>query len=723
MGTTLRQNGARQRADYLPVGQSAFVVPARSLNAFARDYAQGLITGFDQDLGDIRPRDPRGFGFKGGLPRAARSISASQLEQLLRENGLFGRIVDTIAEDTWGEGWTPRVEGDEKWAKEAEELVDTLDLRRFIEMADKPHIAAGLSLLYFNLDDATGDPAKEPTGGVDVAKIQVVPRSSISGANLDEDKESPRWGEVDTWKVRLRQGAAQDVHWSRVIPLRETPRLGHAWDGVGLGHRVVEPVMMAGNIAWAVGETYLQRAAPLLIVKIREGFKPTPTQIDDIAKDVGDLQNFNIQKLIAKNFDVVPLGESVRLPDPKPFYEIALTEAGIASGIPQHRLRGSAPGELSSSQEDSRRHNARISRREENWAASLLRELYARFSLWGLLREANRRVRIEWKPLGEPTAKEVMEIEQGRSMALQFYELSRRDPPAKLVDYEPASFPSTSETPPEPVRVKRPEGDEGPEGEAPAMEHAHGQADPVPKVEAPELRLVTLQFQTRLQQTFLKQLADLRSRVARARKKTQEQPAEERFQRRDQLDPSDPAVRILLNVEIQDAEIIRAIEQALLDAAQSGGQRTFAELGQEPIRGFLDESTIRVFKTVARTVGAKVATRITDEIRADLSAGLMRGETLDQLTDRVLGTFDRVVRYEAERIARTESMNAYTRGSLEGMRAAGIKQFRVLVFEGACKICAPLSGQVFDVDDAAHTPTFHANCNCVPVPVVPGVAA
>ncbi len=105
-----------------------------------------------------------------------------------------------------------------------------------------------------------------------------------------------------------------------------------------------------------------------------------------------------------------------------------------------------------------------------------------------------------------------------------------------------------------------------------------------------------------------------------------------------------------------------------------------------------------------------------------LGEGFGKGESIQQIAQRVQSVFDECSRVRALRIARTEIITASSQGALAGYEEAGLKQveFYTALDERTCEICMSLHGEIFNVEDALNliTGTTHPNCRCLLLPVL-----
>lgn len=691
----------------------------------------------DSSLGETPARDPRRFGHRGAYPRVGKP-SQRLLARLYEEVGVFSAVVDQWAEDTWSEGWTLDTK-DERWAKEAARLDDEVCIGEAFTDADRWHIVHGASLIYFNLEDATGDRTQEPRGVQRVLRTQTVTRPSIGQPVVDDDEDSDRNGEVALWRVRLRGHGMDLVHHGRVLHVRERPRENDPVNGIARARRILDDVLGYENLKWATYESYWQRAAPYLVAQVNPNARMNPTKAAKIKDEIDKLQSGIIQKVLADSFELKALNGASGLVNPKSYWDVAADSISVSARIPKHIVFGSASGQLASSTEDTSRYYGRVSRRQ-GWATKLLLQWYELAAEWGLLPPVPDDLVIRFQSLDEPTFKEVLEVELLRAQALEKYRLTEYAPPQQVVDYEPGTAPPGPEPPrPEPAPgtpfTELPPEDDDPEGaEAPGavllVEDRDGTYRPwrvweytahdaPQKVEVPELKPVRVKYQARIAQALHAMLAPYLEAFQddpRIDDLPEETVAAEAGAG-DRMDPDDDLIRLLLALQADPEALADVLFLLMRDAAQVGGLQAFRRLGIRRVFEFVDDTDIRLFRTLAQATSEAKAAQLTEVIRRGISEGLVNGESLHQLRGRVLDTFDSLAGHQAEMIARSEAMRGYNVGAREGMRQAGLQSFEFQAFDAACEICAPLDGKTFALDQSDKWPPLHPNCRCEGVPV------
>jgi len=184
------------------------------------------------------------------------------------------------------------------------------------------------------------------------------------------------------------------------------------------------------------------------------------------------------------------------------------------------------------------------------------------------------------------------------------------------------------------------------------------------------------------------------------------------------------------------------MDQIALYSGMFGGAENPLPIKQAAILAEGKKMMIPRFAKSVSTYGGQVF----DDIKTQLAIGVVRQETIHQLTNRLMristfkppisragddpsvyadeiakGLFMRY-RYKAERIVRTEVINAYNETAAIGITEANQhdpairKRWDATNDMRVCRICASLHGEVVKVDHAFSTgvmaPPQHPNCRC-----------
>jgi hypothetical protein len=178
----------------------------------------------------------------------------------------------------------------------------------------------------------------------------------------------------------------------------------------------------------------------------------------------------------------------------------------------------------------------------------------------------------------------------------------------------------------------------------------------------------------------------------------------------------------------------------LADRLQPVIQHTITTAGTRALRAVGSDRVFNTFDVrVASAMelhreGAVVTVNETalKKLRSSLAEGMAADEGSRDLRKRLLSDFEELEKYNAERIARTESTWGWNRGAVEGY-------IQSRVDERSCEFCEALDGEIVGVDadyfgkgdkfevngnaisldyeDVGHPP-LHANCRCAIVPVI-----
>ncbi len=112
-----------------------------------------------------------------------------------------------------------------------------------------------------------------------------------------------------------------------------------------------------------------------------------------------------------------------------------------------------------------------------------------------------------------------------------------------------------------------------------------------------------------------------------------------------------------------------------------------------------------------------------EDIALEVQQGVEQGQSVDGIASTLENFFDDQSDYRAERLARTETIDAYAQGNLEAYRQSGVVTGKEwLPDESACPICQENQDDgVISLDDSFSSgddaPPAHPNCECGLQPV------
>lgn len=279
------------------------------------------------------------------------------LYSLYDRDGMAARVVDCVSDETWRKapvltdgGFAsdkPEDLNADPFLRDFDELAKKLDLFGFFSDVDAVCGYSRYAIMFLGLPGEFSQPAKRGP----LSYVSVFDESQAAVTEKDSDTASPRYGQPTLYTIQF-EGVTKQVHWSRVIHVREgrgrspiygTPRLKKLLDRLYDLTKVVGGGSEAFWLAVFRGIAFLAREGAKLP---REG---TP-EFDLMQDDIDEYMHGMARYLQLSGVDVQDLG-STAVDGNGQFQVIIACIAGI-SGIPKRILIGSEMGQLASSQDD-----------------------------------------------------------------------------------------------------------------------------------------------------------------------------------------------------------------------------------------------------------------------------------------------------------------------------------------------------------------------------------
>lgn len=168
------------------------------------------------------------------------------------------------------------------------------------------------------------------------------------------------------------------------------------------------------------------------------------------------------------------------------------------------------------------------------------------------------------------------------------------------------------------------------------------------------------------------------------------------------------------------------------DTFDAIGVNQTMDTSTDEIQNLLDKIGTRTYKSVNETTNI--------QINKAIAEGTSKGESLDEIQDRVRKFFVDSEKFRADRIARTETVRYANEASQQAFIDSGVvEQKEWFVNPGSCEFCRPLNGKrlplegnYFNLNDTAtgelggkldlnfdttEAPPLHPNCLCILIPV------
>lgn len=190
---------------------------------------------------------------------------------------------------------------------------------------------------------------------------------------------------------------------------------------------------------------------------------------------------------------------------------------------------------------------------------------------------------------------------------------------------------------------------------------------------------------------------------------------------------------LLFPVDEEGRKLAGRITPVLADLFNRTGQQALAELAVG-MSFDLENPRVRALLALRAQEMKTVAATAQDRCRTALAEGLLNGETIEQLTDRVMEWSATGREYHAENVARTETGICMNEAAREGYREAGATGFEWLsiVDDRSRPEHAEMDGAIIGVDeqfdlageacdgpgDPSLGPENACNCRCTTAPIV-----
>ena len=131
-------------------------------------------------------------------------------------------------------------------------------------------------------------------------------------------------------------------------------------------------------------------------------------------------------------------------------------------------------------------------------------------------------------------------------------------------------------------------------------------------------------------------------------------------------------VEILFSKEHFSRELLEALEPVTQSVMQRAGDELYSEIGQDDPWKMAPKSALKFIRGRDKLLES-VGDTAQAQLNTALANGLAKGETTEQLSDRVRGVFNNLQNFEARRIAMTETSATYGFTRNEAMNEAGVE--------------------------------------------------
>lgn len=369
-------------------------------------------------------------------------ITREHYASMYQREGVAKRSVNVLPEETWVERpeVTETKEADEtEFDKAWVELEKKYNLYHYLERIDKLSgigqfgvlllgINDGLSLEQpvAGINDKTGEPVGE--NSYELLYVRPYQESVVTVDAYETDVSSPRYGMPVLYTILFQEqtsvagqhSATQrstKVHWTRLIHIADNREMSDTF-GAPRMEPLYNRLLDIRKVLSGSGEMFWKGAFPGYSFEINPELEDPNIDYDEIKQTFEDYSN-GLQRYLAM-VGVTAKSLAPQVADPKSHVETQLKIIAVTLGIPWRILVGSEAAQLASGQ-DKETLNARIQKRQENYATPLLiRPFVDRLLALGILPSVETYV-VVWPDLDTPTDKDKAEVAGKKTEALAKY--------------------------------------------------------------------------------------------------------------------------------------------------------------------------------------------------------------------------------------------------------------------------------------------------------------
>ncbi len=166
--------------------------------------------------------------------------------------------------------------------------------------------------------------------------------------------------------------------------------------------------------------------------------------------------------------------------------------------------------------------------------------------------------------------------------------------------------------------------------------------------------------------------------------------------------------------------------ETLMAVFNRSGKEAVAQVGVDILFDLKNERAVSWLKENSLRHATQIAESLKSDIRSILERGLSESMSIAEIADEIANFYDKQSEWRALRIARTEVIDAYANGSIEGFRQSGVVKMKKWITAGDDRVDPECEMNERDGEiglDAAfssghNAPPVHPNCRCAVAPVV-----
>jgi len=198
---------------------------------------------------------------------------------------------------------------------------------------------------------------------------------------------------------------------------------------------------------------------------------------------------------------------------------------------------------------------------------------------------------------------------------------------------------------------------------------------------------------------------------------------------------------ILFDLDEETKRLIEEVYPILVELAKDQGPIALQLAGEDKLKFEITQRITDNLKDRLARAGLNFNRETRVELEKILTDATLNNATLRDTTKKIEGFYSSSEKFRAERIARTETLDASTEATLEAYRQTGfVVKKEWFANPGACQFCQAIHGTVlglettylepgqsisgteggiYNIDyDSVEGPPLHPNCTCTVIPVV-----
>jgi hypothetical protein len=344
------------------------------------------------------------------------TITDANITFALKREPVANRIVFAVAHDIF-DNWfevepVEELVDKEKFNEAVQKVLLLLNAKDVLTQVATFERAYGWSIVVISYQDKAPTLKTAVLLPEKIVSLEAYAPTMITDVKTDKNKNSPRFGLPEIYKVKIAEREEVEVHYTRVIHFA-TRKIEPGYKGVSVLEPVWDDLTVLRNIRWGMGQTMYRYGSGFPVVTIKGA---TKEQIDQYKREWGPL-TAQTSMWADENTTIEFKGLAGRALDPEPYYTPIMENISAGTSIPMAILRGAQAGQLAGSEVNEREYFKLISDCQSRYEPGIM-DLIDRLMETKQIPDVH--YRIKW--LGgfevNPRDKAAAELDRVRALAL-----------------------------------------------------------------------------------------------------------------------------------------------------------------------------------------------------------------------------------------------------------------------------------------------------------------